>query len=280
MKTADTWAEAHLSCFPALLRLWTHWLVHMEGEALHTVHLCHSRLLHVFTHVREKAPRGFLSAQPFLKSMLCTGRCWWLAYVSRVPFACTMTQEFTLCFHRALPSTAALLTRAPRFNYWLWNLISWAAQEIASRRVKVVTGLDSEGNMHIHCSCVHFLLLLLLWCCELLADCVKASWMHVPKAPPGTVPTRQNRRSFWWSWLCLSFHQALREGFFAATEAMRDISGSFYRKVVSTGEFKSYSQFLASLCFPSSSPPLLLSRCLVIIQAKVVQLSLLSLFHP
>lgn len=169
--------------------------------------------------------------------------------------ACTMTQEFTLCFHRALPSTAALLTRAPRFNYWL---VSYALKPHQLSRTGNClspckggnwTGL--WGNMHIHCSCVQFLLLLLLWCCELLADCVMVKLDACTKSSAG-YRREEVSDGAGCVWVFIRHWGKV----FAAAEAMRDISGSFYRKVVSTGEFKSYSQFLASPCFPPPSSSL------------------------
>lgn len=121
-------------------------------------HMCVRRLHRAFS---AGPPHSNTQCSPVLMAGIC---------VQSPPLlpACTMTQEFTLRFHRALPSTAALLTRAQRFNYWPVpvpkNRVSWAAQEIASRRVKVVTGLlDSEGES------VHTLFL-----CAL--DCVVNCW--------------------------------------------------------------------------------------------------------
>lgn len=102
--------------------------------------------------------RWAFSADSLRKHAVQSGADGWHMW-PELSLACTMTQEFTLGFHRALPSTAALLTRARRFNYWARfcseTSSAEAAQEIASRSVKVVTGLlDSEGKMYTHCSCV------------------------------------------------------------------------------------------------------------------------------
>lgn len=162
--------------------------LHVLGETLHTMPLCHSML--AFVHMCVRRLHGGFLYRLFTKTQRRV-RCWWLACVARVSPACTMTEEFTLRFHRALPSTAALLTRAQRFNYWpvsTRNLISWATQEIASRSVKVVTGLlDSEGK------CTHIVPVCIWLCCELLADYIMAGWKHM-QAPLGTVWTK---RSFW-----------------------------------------------------------------------------------
>ncbi len=78
--------------------------------------------------------------------------------------ACTMTQEFTLCFHRALPSTAALLTRAQRFNYWQVSTLKLHQLSHTGNCLSQCKGgnwiAGLWGKMYTHCSCVH---LIMLW---------------------------------------------------------------------------------------------------------------------
>lgn len=159
------------------------------GETSHTMPLCHSTLALVHTCAWEGSAGAF-SADSLLKTHRAV-RCWWLAYVARVPRLHHDTR-----IHTPLPPSFAidsctfnksaeiqLLARSP-----LWNFISWATQEIASRSVKVVTGLlDSEEKR------THIVPLCIWLCCELLADCIMASWKHM-RAPLGTVSTK---RSFW-----------------------------------------------------------------------------------
>lgn len=105
--------------------------------------------------------------------------------------ACTMTQEFTLRFHRALPSTAALLTRAQRFNYWPAPALKLHQLSHTGNCLSQCKGgnwmAGLWGKMYSHCSSEHLIMF------ELLADCIMVSWKHM-RAPLGTVSTK---RSFW-----------------------------------------------------------------------------------
>lgn len=101
------------------------------------------------------------SAQSLLKHTVQCGADGWHMWPEFS--ACTMTQEFTLCFHRALPSTAALLTRAPRFNYWLVSTLKPHQLShtgnclLQCKGGNWIAGL--WGKMYTHCSCVHFIML-------------------------------------------------------------------------------------------------------------------------
>lgn len=77
--------------------------------------------------------------------------------------ACTMTQEFTLRFHQALPSTAALLTRAQRFNYWPVSTLKPHQLSHTGNCLSQCKGgnwiAGLWGKMYTHCSCVHLIML-------------------------------------------------------------------------------------------------------------------------
>lgn len=108
--------------------------------------------------------RAFCFPADSLLKTLCTVQCWWLAYVARAPPACTMTQEFTLHFHRALPSTAALLTRASRFNYWPISALKPHQLSHTGNCLSQCNGgnwiAGLWGEMYTHCFSVH---LIMLW---------------------------------------------------------------------------------------------------------------------
>ena len=144
-----------VQCLTTIVRkIYNGWNISHNGFMLQRTCIC--------SHMCVRRLRRAFSADAFLKHTVQSAADGWHMW-PEVP-ACTMTQEFTPRFQRALPSTAALLTRAQRFNYWPVlhsNFISWATQEIASRSVKVVTELlDSEGRMYTHCSSVQ---LIVLW---------------------------------------------------------------------------------------------------------------------
>lgn len=122
---------------------------------------------HVFAHVRAKAfarplaPQGF-SLQTLYRNTLhspslTAGTC------GQSSPDCTMTQEFTLHFHQALPWTAAPLIRARRFNYWPISALKPHQLShtgnclLQCKGGNWITGLG--GKMYTHCSFVHLIIL-------------------------------------------------------------------------------------------------------------------------
>lgn len=77
--------------------------------------------------------------------------------------ACTMTQEFTLGFHQTLPPTAALLTRAPRFNYWPRSALKPHQLKHTGNCLSQCKGANwiagLRGKMCAHCYCTYLMVL-------------------------------------------------------------------------------------------------------------------------
>lgn len=126
------------------------------------MHLCHSMLPFVHTCAWEGS--AGLSPQTLYWNTLYSpsGADGWHMW-PEFP-ACTMTQEFTLRFHWALPSTAALLTRAQRFNYWPVSTLKPHQLSHTGNCLSQCKGgnwiAGLWGKMYTHCSCVH---LIMLW---------------------------------------------------------------------------------------------------------------------
>lgn len=111
----------------------------------------------ICSHMCVRGIRGASSAQALLKLAVQSGVDGWHMWPKFC--ACTMTQEFTLCLHRALPSTAALLTRAPRFNYWPISTPKSHQLSHTGNCLSQCKGgnwiVGLWGKMYTHCSCVH-----------------------------------------------------------------------------------------------------------------------------
>lgn len=113
-------------------------------------------------HMCVRRLHGAFSTHTSLKHAVQSGADGWHMW-PEFP-ACTMTQEFTLRFHWALPSTAALLTRAQRFNYWPAPALKLHQLSHTGNCLSQCKGgnwmAGLWGKMYSHCSSVH---LIMLW---------------------------------------------------------------------------------------------------------------------
>lgn len=230
----------------------------MKGKTFYTVHLYHCICSRMCVRRLHRAFPAFSLVKHTVQS---SADGWHM----RPEFpTCTMTQIFTLCFHRALPSTAALLTRALRFNYWP---VSTLKPHLLSRTGNCLSQCKGGnwiagllGKMYTHCSCAY---LIMLWIVGRLHNSeleAYPSWVILYK--------RSDRESrFGTHWDC--FNQEVKNGF-----------QSLRKKKVNTGKFTSDCFGFGLLCLFFCFFPPFLCLCPVVSQEKVVQLQLLSLFYP
>lgn len=174
----------------------------MKGKTFYTVHLYHCICSRMCVRRLHRAFPAFSLVKHTVQS---SADGWHM----RPEFpTCTMTQIFTLCFHRALPSTAALLTRALRFNY---RPVSTLKPHLLSRTGNCLSQCKGGnwiagllGKMYTHCSCAY---LIMLWIVGRLHNSeleAYPSWVILYK--------RSDRESrFGTHWDC--FNQEVKNGF-------------------------------------------------------------------
>lgn len=201
---------------------------------LHTASML--QRLHVFTHVREKAPRGLLT-HTSVKRPVQSGADGWHMW-PEFP-ACTMTQEFTLGFHWALPSTAALLTRAQRFNYWPAPALKLHQLSHTGNCLSQCKGgnwmAGLWGKMYSHCSSEH---LIMLWIVGRLHDGELEAYVS-------STEYRFYKKKFLIEFFFLFYCDSV-SAFFTRQSGKacnhwgneRDTFGRFYSTAASTGEFQ------------------------------------------
>lgn len=119
--------------------------------------------------------------------------------------------------------------------------------------------------------CTHIVPLCTWLCCELLADCIMASWKHM-WAPLGTVWTKKTfLLEVFFCELSWRFSSPGSAGRFAATGAMSKTY--FWQVFLQRSEHRRVEIIPISFLLP------FLAQRLVLRQAEVVQLRLLSLFY-
>lgn len=173
-----------------------------------------------------------------------------------------MTQEFTLVFHRALPSTAALLTRALRFNYWPVSALKPHQLSRTGNCLSPCKGGNWTPGLwrkvHIHCSSVH----LIMWW---IVGRLHHGELEAFASSTGRRFNRKVSEAGWSRSACI--HWGNKQGILAG------LTGNKW-----TQETLNHSYFLVRRSH--FIPPTVSSRRLVVRQAEVVQLLLLSLVYP
>lgn len=233
----------------------------MSRHACTCSHMCVRRLHRAF------------SADSLLKHTVQSGADGWHMW-PEFP-ACTMTQEFTLRFHRALPSTAALLTRAQRFNYWPVPALKPHQLSHTGNCLSQCKGgnwiAGLWGKMYTHCSCAR---LIMLWI---------VGRLHNGKleAYASSAGYSFYIKNFLIEVVCFGHGAGV---FSSGSEGRLAVTGAMSKTFLAVFTVKKWAQeslnHILSISGPSVSFLSPLSPCLVVSQAEVVQLPLLSLLYP
>lgn len=147
-----------------------------------TMHFRHATLLFVHTRAWQGSSGFFLpsfQSNPTVRSKADGWHMW-----PQLP-ACPTTQEFALRFHPALPPTAALLTRAPRFNYWPGSALKPHQLNHTGNCLSQCKGGNWTAGLGGE-QCTHVVPVRIWLCGEFLADCIMASWTQI-QAPLGAI---------------------------------------------------------------------------------------------